>query len=377
MTVYAILCLAVPLYMLAFTAANTLWLMWSSLVAKQDKGDMVSILVPARNEASNLEACLTSLVRQDYEDFEVIVYDDQSSDGTGTIADRFAKRYPDIVTVIHGKALPEGWYGKPNALHRLANKARGSWFLFTDADTVHRSDSVAKAMGMAKYYSANLVSGYVRHKATTFGDSLVFPMIYLLTMGYMPLWLILTSKLPRISHCIGQFVLIDRFAYRMSGGYEAVKDKVSEDIHLARLFKRLGYRVAFADLKDQVTCRMFENYDQAITGISKNVYDYIEKKFPILAAATIILPIIVFLPILLSIWIPPAFEALIPLQPVFRLSVLLSMFTWFMVSLERMLPWYIPLLYPVVYVNILSAAWRAHRIFSQGKGIEWKGRQVS
>ncbi|TXT50166.1 MAG: family 2 glycosyltransferase [Spirochaetes bacterium] len=379
MIFYATFCLAIPSFMLAFTVLNTLWLMWSSLIPQETTGGKVSVLVPARNEAANLEACLESLIRQEYEDFEIIVYDDQSSDGTGAIIERFVKRYPETVFMIRGGPLPEGWYGKPHALHSLAKRARGSRLLFTDADTIHRSDSIGKAAGLANYYAADFVSGYVQHKAATLGDSLVFPMIYLLTMGYMPLWLTLQSLHPRISHAIGQFVFVDRAAYLLSGGYESVKDKVSEDVHFVRRMKRQGYRVVFADLKDQVSCRMFKDYRHAIDGISKNVYDYIEKKFPILAAATILLPLLVFLPIILSIWIPPFFPASSPLariQPELRLSVLLSMFVWFVVALERKLPWYIPLLYPVIYVNTLSAAWRAHRIFSQGRGIVWKGRIV-
>jgi chlorobactene glucosyltransferase len=376
MMLYAALCLAIPSFMLMFTVFNTLWLMWSSLIPQETKGGKVSILVPARNEAANLESCLESLIRQEYEDFEVIVYDDQSSDGTGAIVERYVKRYPETVCLIRGGELPEGWYGKPHALHVLAERARGTWFLFTDADTIHRSDSLAKAVGLANYYTADFVSGYVQHMPSGFGDSLVFPMIYLLTMGYMPLWLTLQSRKPRISHAIGQFVLVDRAAYLLSGGYESVKDKVSEDVHFVRRLKRQGYRVVFADLKEQVSCRMFRDYRHAIEGISKNVYDYIEKKFPILAAATVGLPLLIFLPILLSIWIPPALGGLVQFQSELRLSVLLSMFTWFVVALERKLPWYIPLLYPVIYVNTLSAAWRAHRIFSQGRGIEWKGRIV-
>src|SRR5215470_18506709 len=101
----------------------------------------VSVIVPARNEEGNLAACLESLVPQSGVDFEIIVVNDHSTDRTAEIAASFAG-----VHVIEAGPLPQGWTGKNNAVACGARQARGQWLLFTDADTVHVSGSLARAL---------------------------------------------------------------------------------------------------------------------------------------------------------------------------------------------------------------------------------------
>src|SRR5579875_2754668 len=95
----------------------------------------LSIVVPARNESANIERCVRSLLAQRLTDFEVLVVD-RSSDGTLEILRRLAQENPRL-QVIDGAPLPEGWVGKPWALHQGALRAGGAWLLFTDADSVH------------------------------------------------------------------------------------------------------------------------------------------------------------------------------------------------------------------------------------------------
>ncbi|RPI97371.1 MAG: glycosyltransferase, partial [Chloroflexi bacterium] len=107
-----------------------------------DSPPLVSILVPARDEKTSINACITSLARQDYPHFEIIALDDQSTDGTGVQLDGLAKRF-ECLRVIHSTdSPPSGWNGKSYACHRLARQARGDWLLFTDADTRHTPQSV-------------------------------------------------------------------------------------------------------------------------------------------------------------------------------------------------------------------------------------------
>jgi glycosyltransferase involved in cell wall biosynthesis len=113
----------------------------------------VSVIVPARNEEACLEACLESLVAQRGVDFEIIVVDDGSSDRTREIATSFAG-----LQVIEPGPLPAGWTGKNNAVTAGAKVARGEWLLFTDADTVHRPGSLARALAEAKQHRADLLS---------------------------------------------------------------------------------------------------------------------------------------------------------------------------------------------------------------------------
>lgn len=372
-TAYAAITAGVAIFILATTFLNEIWLLHTGLVKEKKTGDLVSILIPARNEEARIGACLDSLLAQSYENKEIIVYDDDSTDGTGEILDRYEDRYPDMVKVIHGKGLEKGWFGKPHAMQRLSEAASGTWLYFTDADTIHKPGSLGTSVSLALFYKADLVSGYVRHIIGGFGEAQVLPSIYLLTMVAMPLWLLHLTKTPFLSHAIGQTMLFKTEIYRKVGGYEAVKDKVSEDVRIARLVKKQGGKVLFIDLKDQIDCRMYEDYEGAIAGLSKNVYDYFNKNIALLIAATAAVPLFFFVPLIGSVWVP---EFLAAAQPFFRLNALLLCYAWGMVTLSRMLPWYTPFIHPLILINVLSTAWRAARLFSTGRAIPWKGRMV-
>src|SRR4030042_153519 len=101
-----------------------------------EPGPLIAVLIPARNEEANIGACLDSLRKQDYPYFEILVLDDSSTDGTAEVVARLASE-DQRVKLLKGQPLPPGWAGKPFACHQLAQEARGSWLLFTDADTLH------------------------------------------------------------------------------------------------------------------------------------------------------------------------------------------------------------------------------------------------
>src|SRR6185369_17266682 len=95
---------------------------------------LVSVLVPARNEERRVLAnSITSILHQDYENFEVIAINDRSTDSTGTILERLANG-TDRLRVINGRELPHGWLGKPYAMQQALDESKGEWILATDAD---------------------------------------------------------------------------------------------------------------------------------------------------------------------------------------------------------------------------------------------------
>jgi len=143
---------------------------------------LVSILVPARNEARNIEACIGSLLAQDYPNFELIVLDDHSDDGTGDIVRRLGLRDEGERRVMTGTALPTGWTGKGWACHQLSLAARGEYLFFTDADTTHALGTVSATVAAAREYRADLVSAWPRLITVTWGEQLIIPMILVLGM---------------------------------------------------------------------------------------------------------------------------------------------------------------------------------------------------
>jgi chlorobactene glucosyltransferase len=367
------LCLAVSLLALCLTAINGLWMRKSARTEALETGPLVSVLVPARDEEEDIAACLDSLLAQRYQPMEIIVYDDDSSDKTAAILDSYASAWPEKLRVIHGKGLESGWYGKPKAMQVLFEAARGKWLYYTDADTLHEPDSVGFSLALAGKFNSDLVSGYVQQRIGSLGEALVVPAMYLLSMFALPIGLVHHSSSPAISHAIGQSMLFKRSVLVKLGGFFLLKNKVSEDVHMARLIKRQKGRVLFADLKDHISCRMYEDYSSAIIGFSKNVYDYFGKKKSILIVATAGIAIVLLLPIVASLWLPSDFEVA---QKIFRFSCLFMFDAWTLLILDRRLPWYLPFFYPVLLINVLSTAWRAARLFSTGRAVEWKGRMV-
>lgn len=113
----------------------------------------ITVVVPARNEAAGVGACVDSLLRQDYARLRIVAVDDRSTDGTGAILDALASVHGKRLEVLHVEALPEGWLGKTHAMAMAARQAIATvgcdYLLFTDGDVVFRTDAVRRALAQA------------------------------------------------------------------------------------------------------------------------------------------------------------------------------------------------------------------------------------
>ena len=288
-TIYAAITAAAAIYILIVTLLNESWMLHTNVIKLKESGVLVSVLVPARNEKARIEACLDSLLAQSYDNLEIIVYDDDSTDGTSQILDRYEDENPDLIKVIHGSGLEKGWYGKPHALQRLSEAATGAWLYFTDADTVHEPGSWA----FPSVWPSTTRPTSSRDTCATGSAASARPRssrhLPPLDGGHAALaWPPSEGSfhLPRYR----QSMLFKTTMYMKIGGYSSVKDRVSEDVRIARIVKRHGGKVVFSDLKEWVSCRMYDGYKNAITGLSKNVYDYFNKNVFLLVGATIAVP---------------------------------------------------------------------------------------
>ncbi len=223
----------------------------------------VSVIIPARNEEACLANCLRSLVGQAGSTFAVIVVDDHSTDGTRAIAERFP------VTVINADSLLEGWSGKCNACWSGAKVAKGKWLLFTDADTTHALDSIAQGLAEAERTGAALLSYSPRQEVHGFAERALMPVIFAeLATTFRPRE-VSDPNLPAAA-ANGQYLLIRRDAYENIGGHAAVATAILEDVELARLVKRAGYRLQFRT-SDAVSTRMYRSFGQMWEGWTKNL----------------------------------------------------------------------------------------------------------
>ncbi|CAI2717898.1 glycosyltransferase [Nitrospina watsonii] len=238
----------------------------------------VSVCVPARNEERDLEACLTSLLNQDYPDYEVIVVDDHSTDRTPEIIQALKAKHPNLKT-IHSASLPEGWYGKPFALHQASQQAKGTLLLFTDADPVFEPHALASAVHFMQLRRLDMVTLMPRALFGSFWERAVQPIVFGLIAGL--------SRFRRINdpndaHAMGfgAFILVTRDLYRKMGGHEAVRARILEDISLARVAKQHGGKMIAADGKRLFSIRMYHSFREIWEGWRKNVFLAFKQSIP-------------------------------------------------------------------------------------------------
>jgi GT2 family glycosyltransferase len=230
----------------------------------------VSVLVPARNEARSVGACLASLRAQTHPDLEIVAVDDASTDGTGAVlADAAAS--DARVRVVRLEGPPPGWTGKNFALHTAVGLAHGRWLCFTDADTVHAPESVARAVGFAEAHGLALLSLTSRQLTATFWERVVQPIVFGLLDQWFPLRHVNDPASP-LAAANGIFILVRRDAYDAAGGHRRVAGEVLEDVALARNVKAAGGRIAFVDGADLVAARMYADLAAIRGGWTKNLY---------------------------------------------------------------------------------------------------------
>jgi glycosyltransferase involved in cell wall biosynthesis len=235
--------------------------------------ELVSVLIPARNEEQNLPRLLEGLIGQEYSHIEIIVYDDQSTDQTGAILEEYRTGHSKL-SVIRGSTLPEGWTGKNHACHRLAMSARGKYLLFLDADVNVSPDLVGKAVAHARRNDLSLLSVFPRQIMKSGGERLTVPVMNWILLSLLPLRLVRTSHYPSLSAANGQFMLFRAREYRHHQFHRLVREINVEDIHIIRRMKKMGYRTETLLSRGEVSCRMYSNYRDAIFGFTRSMFAF-------------------------------------------------------------------------------------------------------
>ena len=235
-------------------------------------GQFVSILVPARNEALNIERCVRSLLRQEYASFEILVLDDGSTDATAELLGHLLLESGGKMRVVQGEPLPDGWHGKAWACFQLGRLAKGELLLFTDADTWHEPDALRRTVGAMEESGADMLSLMPRQELVSFWEKLVVPLIHVILMCYLPLRLVRTSRKAAFCFANGQYILFRREFYDRINGHASVRDAIVEDVWLCKNVKKGGGRVVAFNGTDVVSCRMYRSFREIWEGFSKNLF---------------------------------------------------------------------------------------------------------
>jgi hypothetical protein len=239
-----------------------------------DVAERVSVLVPARDEADRIGPCIEALLDSvGLRDVEVIVLDDGSSDGTADVVRRCAAGDPRLV-LLDGTddPLPDGWLGKTWACERLARAATGTVLVFVDADVVVSPHGIAASIALLRQSNLDLVCPYPRQLADGALPRLVQPLLQWSWATLLPVGLAESSPRESLVAANGQLLVVDTVIYHRSGGHDAVRGEVLDDVALLRAVKRVGGRGVVVDGTDVATCRMYDDAESLVDGYAKSLW---------------------------------------------------------------------------------------------------------
>src|SRR5205085_5375277 len=229
----------------------------------------VSIVVPARNEGRTIERSIRSFLAQDYDNFEVVVVDDRSTDATGEILRSLD--HPRL-TVIEGTDTPAGWLGKPWALEQATSRARGELLLIVDADLIYAPEALRAAVAEIESLNAALIGLWPRLEMRTLAEQIAMPMLSFFGFCVLPLWLANRSRAVPLAIGGGSGNLIRRSVLDSIGGFGALKNAVVDDVSLARLARQVRERTYIFRADDLISVRMYHGAREIIDGFTKNVF---------------------------------------------------------------------------------------------------------
>ena len=333
---------------------------------------LVSIIVPARNEAENIGACMASLLGTRYPRHEILLVDDRSTDGTGAIARTLAEHHAERVRIVEGAALPAGWVGKCWACWQGYREARGEVLLFTDADTRHDPDLLGHAVGALRATGADLVTVFPRQRMVGFWECVVLPHVFTAILArYRDLRRMNRTTNPRNVMANGQFILFTRQGYEAVGGHEAVRDEIVEDLCLAQHIVSKGRRMYGAHAHDLMDTRMYRSFAGIVEGWTKNLASGARQSVPrfLRPAAPWLIGLFMLL-----FWVGPPFALVVQLpspHPVPLLATAASLVFWGVAYHRLGARRAYALIFPL---GAVITALLFFRSAARGSRVTWKGR---
>jgi chlorobactene glucosyltransferase len=337
------------------------------------KWPLVSICVPARNEEKRIGPLLESLSKINYPRYEILIMDDQSTDGTWKLLQRYAKKSSRF-RLFKGTTPPTGWVGKPWACHQLSQKAGGDWLLFTDADTWHEPDVLKRVVQAAEEKSSDLLSTMTGQATKTWLEYLVIPVMCYDLISFFPKRWVLKQGHPlsQVAWANGQFLFFRKKAYRAIGGHTAVKDRIDEDLTFAKITVRENLRLTLFNGSDLSGCRMYTSAMDVWMGFSKIIFPSLEYSVIRALIAYALVLIIAALPFVLLFTSTPGtllFNAALSLAAVQVLVRLDQAFRF-------RFPLFSCFLHPLANVLFILIGFNSVRWYLFARQGHWKGRVV-
>lgn len=325
----------------------------------------VSVIVAARNEQLNLRPALLSLMDLDYDDYEVVVVNDRSTDGTGELLAELAREHSRL-TVLTVHELPAGWLGKNHALWQGAERARGEYLLFTDADVVMERSTLRRAMAYVQREQVDHLAG----SPGVIMSSLMLQAFVVLFVNlfalYTRAWKVADSRSSAFIG-IGAFNLVRAEVYRAVGTHQVIAMRPDDDVKLGKIIKRGGYRQRILMAIELVRVPWYGSVRELISGMEKNAFSGVDYRVSLVLAATVALLLFDIWPFL-AVWILTG-----PARYLYAAVVVVLLGRSLKTAHEMRMSLWSAWLFPVAVALMIYIQWRAMLLTYIHGGIRWRG----
>ena len=307
---------------------------------------------------------LKDIQQQEWQNFEVLIFNDQSTDKTAEIVESFTKT-DQRIQLLHSEGLPDGWLGKNYGCYNLAQKAKGSYLLFLDADVRISGTIIADTISKVQQHQLGLLSIFPQQIMQSWGEYLTVPIMNFILLSLLPLVFVRVLPFSSMAAANGQFMLFDAKTYRERQPHQTFRSNKVEDISIAQYFKKNGIRIACLAGNPSISCRMYSSFSDAVNGFSKNVIMFFGNS-GILAILFWLITTLGFIPVLIAL---PTKLIFIYLLMLVSIRILISV-----VSYQNPLK---NLLLAIPQQVVLSIFILKALLNKSKKAYQWKGRTIS
>jgi cellulose synthase/poly-beta-1,6-N-acetylglucosamine synthase-like glycosyltransferase len=340
----------------------------SQAILPTDSLPSVSIIFSALNEENSLANSIHGMLKLDYPNLEIIAVNDRSTDNTSLVLAEF--KHQTNLKVKHINQLSKGWLGKNHALHVASQSATGEWLLFTDADVLMKSSSVAKAMSCALENKLDHLTIYEYHIKKSFWLKILLLASYIGYSMEMKPWRIRYAWSKKsLGH--GAFNLVKKASYLKCGGHRSIAMECMDDLKLGTLLKNNGFKQDTVDGRDFIEREWYSSAKEMIKGFEKNGFAYFNYNF-LLFFCNFIMGSIFYLWPCLAVFILKG-----PLQWLNLINIILTMCAAILVANHFRVQKRFAVFYPLGFTLLFYTVWNSVIATYKHKGIMWRGTYYS